>query len=472
MTLKLGSAKTYFIFGEDNVRQLFAQSKCLAKEGLAMSSFQDPRADVQTPTDKTAPNQDGPSEHAHLGRRLQDLQVRMLAPGAEMERLAATFSTRFQETLRHVAGARPVPVRLFRSLRAAMLEASTRTLMGADARHLAPGFSDTYWAFDAALLRRRPDAPAPHGGSIRTAFLAAIARYADAAQRRLRTGSAPVAGDAEAGSRLFRAYVRALDAALPDAPPAQRAHHLVPLVWATASNAVPAAVWMLAELLQRPALLPRARAEAASAALPGQPVTFDLPKLAQRPLLGSLYLEVLRTRASVTVRRPLAADAAVGGYALRRGNDVLAPSWPAHRDPEVWDGDGHPPEEFWAERFLPALEGPAADDGAPDAAGGARARLARAMRPENFFPYGGGGAVCPGRHFAKYEILTAVAVLLLGFDFEVVGYVDADGERWAAGPPVPRQECGGGGVMPPDCDMLVRMSKRQLGKGSRYMDVL
>ena len=409
----------------------------------------------------------------NLGKRLQDLQVRMLSPGAEMERLAAKFSILFQETLEDYADRRGSPTGLLYRLQEAMLEASTTTLMGPHAIHMYPDFAKTYWDFDEALLLGLPEYTRSEGGSIRTQFLDAISRYVESAQRSLHAPEI-VEVDRHFGSRLFRSCVRELSARMPNASAAQKAHHLVPLVWATGSNAIPATVWILMELLQRPALVPRLRAEATSAAFPKRRphlITFDLIKLGKLPLLNSLYLEVLRTRTSVTVSRPLAADMEIAGYTLTRGNHVMAPSWMAHMDREIWDMEGHSPEEFWPERFLPAFEGNSSDGSrneAGEAQNEARERLARAMRAENFFPYGGGSAICPGRHFSKYEILIAVAVMILEYDFEVLGYIDAN-ERKIGGQPEPRQEYGGGGVMPPDRDMLVTISKRN--EGSPRLDV-
>ena len=146
--------------------------------------------------------------------------------------------------------------------------------------------------------------------------------------------------------------------------------------------------------------MPLLRTEVTSAAIIDSATTrwsFDLSKLVVLPLLNSFYLEVMRMHNSLTVTRPLIADVEIAGYTLKQGNRVMAPSWMAHMDPEVWTIDGYGAEDFWPERFATAFgagpEGTEAEEAA--------SQLRKAMRPENFFPYGGGGVICAGRHFSK-----------------------------------------------------------------------
>ena len=42
-------------------------------------------------------------------------------------------------------------------------------------------------------------------------------------------------------------------------------------------------------------------------------------------------------------------------------------------------------------------------------------------RNRSWILYGGGSRACPGRHFAKQEILITVAMLLVEFDIEILG---------------------------------------------------
>lgn len=71
---------------------------------------------------------------------------------------------------------------------------------------------------------------------------------------------------------------------------------------------------------------------------------------------------------------------------------------------------------------------------------------------------GGGIAICPGRHFAKQEILLTVAILLSRFEFEFVEWVTMDGKK-SDRPPRNNSKWEGAGGLPPDVDMKVRMKR-------------
>ena len=92
------------------------------------------------------------------------------------------------------------------------------------------------------------------------------------------------------------------------------------------------------------------------------------------------------------------------------------------------------------------------------AAAAGKDQLDVAMRSEKCFPYGGESANCPGRHFSKLEILSAIGLMVGGFEMEAVGIVDGNctlrGGRLGA-----RLDYAGGGVMPPDGDLMVRMKR-------------
>jgi hypothetical protein len=81
------------------------------------------------------------------------------------------------------------------------------------------------------------------------------------------------------------------------------------------------------------------------------------------------------------------------------------------------------------------------------------------VRTDKRFDYKGGGApVCPGRHFAKQEIMLTIAMLAAQFDFEFVGWVKMDGTSSDRPPHNDPKYAGTGGV-PPDVDMKVRVKR-------------
>lgn len=88
-----------------------------------------------------------------------------------------------------------------------------------------------------------------------------------------------------------------------------------------------------------------------------------------------------------------------------------------HRD-SYWNtidssGRVHPPEEFWVERFLVRD-------------GDKRMGFSLEGMQGKWMPYGMGEHICPGRHFAKYEMLLSFAVVVDRYDVEVLGRVPED----------------------------------------------
>jgi len=71
---------------------------------------------------------------------------------------------------------------------------------------------------------------------------------------------------------------------------------------------------------------------------------------------------------------------------------------------------------------------------------------------------GGGIGICPGRHFAKQEIMSVIALIVVNFDIELEEYTMMDGSRSDRGPQDNKRYCGTG-AMPPDRDMKIRWKR-------------
>jgi cytochrome P450 len=175
-------------------------------------------------------------------------------------------------------------------------------------------------------------------------------------------------------------------------------------------------------------------------------ISFDLPKLLSLPLLSSVFTETLRLRMSTTPTRQLRTDLEVDGYLLKAGNCVMLPSWLAHTDTK-WSTEEHPATSFWAERFLQSDHG-----------GGGSATSSQ-PKPGSYFPFGGGSSMCPGRFFAKQEILTAVAIMILKFDIHYMKFVHHNGRTSDRGPEAEVNGAGGGALFP-DRDIMVRLRRK------------
>jgi len=213
---------------------------------------------------------------------------------------------------------------------------------------------------------------------------------------------------------------------------------------------------MLIEIVRDPLLLQRVRDELVSAVAPGtrSPAQLDIniPTLCALPLFVSIYKECLRLRASIPMTRRLRNNIEIDGYTLRAGNFILAPSWLSHMDEGVWATPQHPVHSFWAERFLQKGSSSSPDENAKLSA------ASDTIKAGDFFPYGGGSVICPGRFFAKQEILAAVAMMVMSFDLEYVKNVHLDGTASDRGPGV--ENCESRGIISLDRDVVVRMRKR------------
>lgn len=139
---------------------------------------------------------------------------------------------------------------------------------------------------------------------------------------------------------------------------------------------------------------------------------------------------------------PIISNLKFGNYVVEKGKIILASIYFSHRDTTHWNqgrllpnGDyEHPITSFWAERFLVypnnPLSGPVKPDSheQPTAEGNSppithtdsEAKYSIEGLKGVYIPFGGGTNICPGRHYAKNEMLAVVAMMLWAFDFEIV----------------------------------------------------
>ena len=508
--LLMGSMKLYLVFGPENVSTLFGSSKHLARDNLTNQAFSHSNT-RQNPENKGSkgknlPQLDGTSskriaeindeEAARVGRKLHDMQHLYLSQSSEIQIITQIFSevlqSQIDESLSAFARALPKferddqttflenPVPLFKYLKRTMFVASTVALMGTRILELNPSLIDDYWAYDEAFLLGLPDLMYPVGDAARDKLLSAVQRYVEDFYKVDQAAKVDdMVWDKQFGCRLFSASLQAMDErgiAIED-----QAGAILSLVWATASNSIPLTGWIIASLLEEPDLLSELRQEILSAVDSGstksptmhdhqEAISFDMTRLSTLPLLSSIYHECLRLRASVTVTRRLTADIEIGGYTLRKGNFVMTPSYLAHTDPAIWNHqDGHEARSFVAKRFVDASEADALPHETSNGlinrtkkveGGNKSSRGAHTLRPESFFPYGGGNAICPGRFFSKQQILVATAIIVSKMDMELVRYIAADGKTELASAPESDQRYAGGGVIPPEGDWVLKLKSR------------
>ncbi|EMC99922.1 hypothetical protein BAUCODRAFT_30342 [Baudoinia panamericana UAMH 10762] len=205
------------------------------------------------------------------------------------------------------------------------------------------------------------------------------------------------------------------------------------------SNATPATGWLLLHLLS-PTSPEGFRGQVMDELRSAQrgDGSVDIPALTRLPLLNSAFQEVLRLYVDLLVVRQVDNSTSLGSHSVRQGEQIMAPSWMTHRNPDFFDR----PNEFQPDRFLK--------------------RNAEALKGR-FFPFGGGHYQCPGRIFARQEVLGTIAVLLLNFDIDFVSFVDRGSGTKAPGTasfPTLRRNYAGNQVVGIDGDMRVRIRRK------------
>lgn len=159
--------------------------------------------------------------------------------------------------------------------------------------------------------------------------------------------------------------------------------------------------WMLAHIIHDTGLKSRLLAELHSACpshtqLQAQALDQDIC-----PLLHSVYYEVLRVRSAATVTRSVLEDTVLGGYTLRKGGIVMCPARIGHFDQEIWGPDA---DAFVPDRFN-RKQGPEGDT--------------KRGQTKHLRSFGQAPSMCPGRFFAKQEVLISVARILLTFGIQL-----------------------------------------------------
>lgn len=345
--------------------------------------------------------------------------------------------------------------------------ASIETMMGSEILRLHPTLLDNYAMFERSVpkfTRCLPRWLLPQEYKNRDRLLEAIKRWHTHSHAHSDCESlAP--GDPEwdpyFGSKVIKSrqkYTAKMKAMTPDACASED----LGLMFAMNSNSVPSIFWFVFEALKDVELRLRLEAEVASCLCSG-PVKFDIPKLSSQPLLQSAFAETLRLRVATGVVRVSEHEPfKLAGYEIEQNHRLLVFTRPLALNSEAWVRAGRPPtrplEQFQAERFLvlktkscgskgndTTQSSITNDDGLEFSLDG----LAGC-----WFPFGGGQRMCPGRHFAKQQIISAFALLFNDFDIELSPVVDTNkvlpDMRWIA--------VGG---LPPVCKVPVRIRRRQ-----------
>jgi cytochrome P450 len=106
----------------------------------------------------------------------------------------------------------------------------------------------------------------------------------------------------------------------------------------------------------------------------------------------------------------------------------MASTYNLGRDETVWNQgtpqDAHSVEEFWPERFIVYPDaphsGPVLKYTERQAEKVESPKFTLDGTAGSWLPYGGGARMCPGRHYAKAEMIMMTAMFLTAFDIELL----------------------------------------------------
>ncbi|KAK0702331.1 cytochrome P450 [Lasiosphaeris hirsuta] len=336
-------------------------------------------------------------------------------------------------------------------------ECAAKALNGTRVFEENPDYFELLDAFELAIMPIAFGPPKwlnPKPYRARARFLAMNHKYMEGALKRYDWGSPEASSPWEPvfGSPLTRSLVRwGLDVGLDT----QTIAGIFGIqVSNQNANSVPASAWAIMNSLVSPdtELLGKLRQEATAATMLDPDTgtrTFDIQKLVAMPWLQAVYTETLRLRLAFSVTRDAVHDTEIDGFRIPKGSMVQAPIPIAHYS-AVWNVEGHGTDEFWPRRHLTTVE-TTSDSGEVYF----REEFGIGSRSAYFFPYGGGINICPGRFFAKQEIIGTIALFVAQFEAEVVGWVMHDGS------PSDREARNGAGMAlsQPDRDLKIRVKR-------------
>ncbi len=153
-------------------------------------------------------------------------------------------------------------------------------------------------------------------------------------------------------------------------------------------------------------------------------IQFDVEQLLRLPILQAIYAETLRLRMHFyIIRMPDRVDLDIRDWIIPRQKVIVTLTTVAHMDATQWStglNNEHPIDQFWIGRFLKYPPKGVHGDKQPQDAASSPTFSTRELEG-SWIPYGGGPRQCPGRHFAKRQILLTTALMVSLFDCEILG---------------------------------------------------
>ncbi|KAF4925828.1 Cholesterol 7-alpha-monooxygenase [Colletotrichum viniferum] len=471
----LGPVPVYLVSGSQNVQRLFRNSA--GSTQLSSDKFvlmvtgkvhgvdqQDAKRWARDKTGRLkipAPGTEDTPEDQRIWSGMHHIFTEHLSRAEPTAKLAQNFTAFFGEKLEKQPLDEWREVCLFQFLKKDMAEAAVMTLAGRRLIDKYPEFVDAMWEYDKVAMKLMYGLPTWMNPGPRKAQKKALDMMETFLQDAWDTFDWN-GMDAEAdweptfGSRLQREHAKFWK----DKKFSMRsraAQHLG-IQSGFNVNSIPQTAWVMMELAKNPSLWRAVKEEVQGAIVP-DPVTskpvIDVTKLLALPLLQSVYAETLRLHVSINVTREVMEPIEWDGYVLPKGSLVQAPTQIGLQDDSVWGVEGHPASSFWAERHIKYVD-------KEDDLGHVKTMMEFSMagRPSDYFPYGGGVSMCPGRFFAKQEIMLVAAMIVSRFEIEFIEWVTLDGIS-SDRPAEDEKSAIGSGAVSPDRDMKVRWRRTQ-----------
>ncbi|KAK8855242.1 25-hydroxycholesterol 7-alpha-hydroxylase [Apiospora arundinis] len=456
----LGPKIAYMVSGANNIQNLFRSGQGISDDTMLLTAAKSGRSKIPKSGYENVPY------HERYWALHHDIYEKYLTSKEFSDASANKYFEVFSERLdtKFPVGGGWTTLSLSDMFRVDMAHCAITTLMGEKILELNPGFIDKYWALErylAEFLVGLPKWLNPRPYRVRDEMTVMTLRWARSAWENFDWDGpdADTAWDPHFGSRVMREISRwwtehfAFEG---------QSGFFATLLLAQNSNTIPACMWSMLHLIEDPELYQAVRDEVATA-ITVDPATnaptLDPQAISNLPLLNALYMETLRFHVTFNIMREVSEDTQMDGYELKKGAWLQASTQIAHHDESLWARDGHPASEFWIGRFLEYEDKTEVVDKASGEKKTTRVpKFNGTTRPGSWFPYGGGAAMCPGRQFARLEILVTVALLVSKFDIEFLEWTFKDGCK-SDRPGRPDESELGSGVLKPDRDMKVRWKR-------------
>ncbi|KAI1400296.1 cytochrome P450 [Hypoxylon fuscum] len=292
---------------------------------------------------------------------------------------------------------------------------------------LNPHFLQDYWDFDRNLQTYLQGVPwflAPRAYAVRKRVLDAVKAWQQHARDHCNDSVIGADGDDPFwGSSFFRER-QEMFLEMDGFDYAAIASEDFGAIWAV-RNSITAASWAIFEIYRDPELLASVRAEVDACAINCEDgrIRFDVDQLLRLSVLQAVYAEILRLRMHFyIVRMSDRVDMNIRDWVIPRRKVVATPTTVAHMDSQVWSTglkNECPVDQFWVGRFLKYPS--KSDSGNTKPHDSAFSPTFSTKEFEgSWIPYGGGPRQCPGRHFAKRQILLTTALMVSLFDCEIL----------------------------------------------------